>query len=198
MALDTTPDMVVRSMAKAVSAGILLHQFSFVGELMVFICHPGGPFWRNRDDGAWSIPKGLLKPEDKDLETAARREFQEEVGIAVDATLEPLGEFKQPSGKVIHVWHGSQDIDEQAVSSKLFEMEWPPGSGQMQSFPEMDRGKWFTVDDARGKLLKGQVPIVEALVRRLADENPPRTKSGTEGKVHAARGILAQMLRPKL
>jgi predicted NUDIX family NTP pyrophosphohydrolase len=95
------PDMVVRKMAKAVSAGILLHRFSFVEELMVFICHPGGPFWSNREDGAWSIPKGLLEPDDIDMETAARREFLEEVGIAVNAKLEHLGEFKQPSGKII-------------------------------------------------------------------------------------------------
>lgn len=149
----------------------------------MFICHPGGPFWKNKDEGAWSIPKGLVEPEDSDLEAVARREFQEEVGLAVDADLENLGEFKQPSGKVIHVWHGSQEIDEQALSSNLFEMEWPPKTGQMQSFPEIDRGQWFTIDDARIKLLKGQVPILDALTQHLDYKSPIQTKLDTKGQI---------------
>jgi predicted NUDIX family NTP pyrophosphohydrolase len=154
-------------MPNAVSAGVLLHRHAADGALLVFIGHPGGPYWRNRDDGAWTIPKGLAKPDDAHLEAVALREFAEEVGVAVTATLLPLGEFKQPSGKVIHVWHGSQDIDEAAVASNLFELEWPPKSGQIQCFPEIDRGQWFTIADARTKLLRGQVPILDALHQRL-------------------------------
>lgn len=159
-------------MAKPVSAGIILHRRSILGELLVFICHPGGPFWANKDDGAWSIPKGVVEPGDVDLEAAARREFREEVGLAVTATLEHLGTFRQPSGKVVHIWHGSQDIDEQAVSSNMLEMEWPPKSGRIQRFPEMDCGKWFTVDFARAKLLVGQRPILEALLQRFDQSKP--------------------------
>jgi predicted NUDIX family NTP pyrophosphohydrolase len=170
-------------MAKAISAGIILHRSSPLNELMVFICHPGGPFWKNKDDGAWSIPKGLVEPEDVDLETVARREFQEEVGLAVNVELKHLGEFKQPSGKVIHVWHGSQNIDEQAVSSNMFELEWPPRSGQKQSFPEIDCGKWFTVDEARCKLLKGQTPILDALTQSLDYKSPIHTTVDSNGQV---------------
>jgi predicted NUDIX family NTP pyrophosphohydrolase len=171
-------------MAKAISAGILLHRFSGLGELMVFICHPGGPFWKNKDDGAWSIPKGLVEDGDADLEAVARREFLEEVGLAVEAPLEPLGQFKQPSGKIVHVWHGTQEVDERKAMSNVFEMEWPPKSGQMQSFPEIDRCQWFLVEKAREKILKGQVAILDELINRLQYRNPVGTPVDAKGQVN--------------
>ena len=144
------------------TAGILMYRRAANG-LEVFLVHPGGPFWKNKDAAAWSIPKGLLD-EGEDPLACARREFQEETGFAVDGDFVSLGTFGQPSGKEVLAWAVEGDCDATKVKSNLFEMEWPPRSGRMQSFPEVDRGGWFSPDEAGEKMLAGQRPILERLL----------------------------------
>jgi len=147
------------------SAGILLHRAGTVS-VEVFLVHPGGPFWARKDAGAWSIPKGLIEPGES-AEAAAYREFREETGIAFNGTLVPLGEFRQPGGKVITAFASAGDIDPADVRSNSFTLEWPPRSGRRADFPEIDRADWFDTSSAAEKLLKGQRPILEALAARL-------------------------------
>lgn len=147
------------------SAGILLYRHRPDGP-EVFLVHPGGPFWAKKDDGAWSIPKGVHEP-DEDAETAARREFEEETGATIVAPLIPLGAFRQPGGKIIAVFAAEGDFDPAALKSNVFTMEWPPRSGRTAEFPEVDRAGWFNADAAARKILKGQQPILEALYARL-------------------------------
>jgi predicted NUDIX family NTP pyrophosphohydrolase len=147
------------------SAGILLYRRSPDG-LEVLIGHMGGPFWARKDDGAWSIPKGEYG-EGEEPESVARREFEEELGSPVPAAdLAPLGEVKA-SGKVLIVWAAEGDLDAQACTSNTFELEWPPRSGRVQEFPEIDRAAWVPVDVARTKLVKGQVPFLDRLLAAL-------------------------------
>jgi predicted NUDIX family NTP pyrophosphohydrolase len=153
------------------TAGILMYRKPASG-LEVFLVHPGGPFWKNKDAGAWSIPKGLLD-EGEDPLACARREFQEETGFAVDGDFVPLGTFRQPSGKEVLAWAVEGNCDAARVKSNLFELEWPPRSGRMQSFPEVDRGGWFSPDEAREKMLAGQRPILEWLLE-MCDKPGPR------------------------
>ncbi len=130
----------------------------------VLLVHPGGPFWAGKDEGAWSIPKGEHAP-DEDALATARREFREEVGLpAPEAPPVDLGERRQPSGKRVRAWALLADLDVTDASSNTFEMEWPRGSGRRQQFPEVDRVEWMTVPVARSKLLKGQVPFLDALM----------------------------------
>ena len=143
------------------SAGILIYKYE-AGALVVLLVHPGGPFWSNRDLGAWSIPKGEYDA-GEDAEAAARREFLEETGIAVTGTLEPLGEGRLKSGKLITAFAGESEFDIASIRSNLFEMEWPPRSGHMQSFPEVDRAEWFTLDDAREKINTAQRAFINRL-----------------------------------
>jgi predicted NUDIX family NTP pyrophosphohydrolase len=147
------------------SAGILMFRRRG-GELEVLLMHPGGPFWAKKDDGAWSIPKGLFEP-GEDALAAARREFAEETGLAPSGDFVPLGTFRQPSGKMIVAYAVPGDFDLAGFRSNRFEIEWPPRSGHLQSFPEADRAGWFTLGQARHKLNKGQVAIVEALAKHL-------------------------------
>jgi predicted NUDIX family NTP pyrophosphohydrolase len=127
----------------------------------------GGPFWARKDDGAWSIPKGEYAA-DEDPEAAARREFAEELGAPVPAgDLAPLGELRA-SGKVLAVWAVEGDLDAAACRSNTFSLEWPPRSGRVQEFPEIDRAGWFPLTQARNKLVKGQVPFLDRLAARLA------------------------------
>jgi len=146
------------------SAGLLLFRRSTT-HLELFLVHPGGPFWARKDDGAWSLPKGEYADPESPLE-AAKREFQEETGISVDGDFLPLGELRQPGGKLVTAWALEKDVDPTLVKSNLFSMEWPPKSGQTQEFPEVDRAAWFPISQARSKLLKGQV----AFINRLADK----------------------------
>jgi predicted NUDIX family NTP pyrophosphohydrolase len=147
------------------SAGILV--FRRAGESAEFLlAHPGGPFWARRDDGAWSIPKGLIGANEEPL-AAARREFEEEIGQAVDGEFQPLAPLKQKSGKVIHAWAVEADLDLESFRSNLFEMEWPPRSGRTQAFPEIDRVGWFGPDDALLKILPGQAGFVRELMTKL-------------------------------
>jgi len=142
------------------SAGILLYRRT--PGLEVFLAHMGGPFWARKDAAAWSIPKGLYVPGDEEPLAAALREFAEEIGAPPpDVEYRLLGEFRQPSGKRITVYAGEGDA--QFVASNTFELEWPPRSGRMQEFPEMDAGGWFPLDEARVKILTGQLPTLGAL-----------------------------------
>jgi len=152
-------------MVKKTSAGIILYRKTG-GKLEVFLVHPGGPFWAKKDEGAWSIPKGLFE-EGEDPLTAARREFQEETGSGIAGEFEALTPLKQPSGKVVYAWAVEGDMDAASVKSNMFSMEWPPRSGQEQSFPEVDRGGWFDITRAKGKLLKGQRGFLEELRKIL-------------------------------
>jgi predicted NUDIX family NTP pyrophosphohydrolase len=130
----------------------------------IFLVHPGGPFWAKKDDGAWSIPKGLYENGEDPL-AAAQREFAEEVGTHVEGEFAELGEFKLPSGKRLSVWVVGGDIDATTITSNLFEVEWPPRSGKRAQFPEVDRAGWFTPEVARTKLTKGQLQVLDAFLR---------------------------------
>jgi predicted NUDIX family NTP pyrophosphohydrolase len=143
------------------SAGILLYKYEG-GSLLVLLVHPGGPFWINRDAGAWSIPKGEYEP-GEEPDAAARREFLEETGVAVTCPLEFLGEERQKSGKLVTAYAGESDVDIAKLRSNAFEIEWPPRSGRMQSFPEVDRAGWFTVPVAREKINPAQRPFLDRI-----------------------------------
>lgn len=149
------------------SAGILLHRGS--GDAVeVLLGHPGGPFWARKDDGAWSIPKGEYT-DDEDAWVAAQREFVEELGLPVpDGPRLALDDVKQAGGKVITAFAVRGDLDVSAAVSNTFELEWPKGSGKLRSYPELDRVAWFDIDAARAKLLKGQLPLLDDLLARLA------------------------------
>jgi predicted NUDIX family NTP pyrophosphohydrolase len=147
------------------SAGLLM--FRRAGSAAeVLLVHPGGPFWAKKDDGAWSIPKGLYE-DDEDALSAAKREFTEETGLSPEGELIALGEFKQPSGKRISAWAFEGAFDLAAFKSNMFTMEWPPKSGRMRDFPEADRAGWFDRQQALVKVTKGQRPIIEALFEKL-------------------------------
>ena len=144
------------------SAGILLYRLRPAGP-EVLLGHMGGPFWAKKDDGGWSIPKGEHGP-DEDPLAVARREFEEELGSSVPTQeLVPLGALRVTSGKVLTVWAAEGDLDAAAAQSNTFTVEWPPRSGRLQEFPEIDRAAWFGLDEARSKLVKGQVPFLDRL-----------------------------------
>ena len=144
------------------SAGILLHR-SRDGALEVLLVHPGGPFWARKDEGAWSIPKGEHGDDEEPL-AVARREFEEEIGRPPpEGPLLELGEVRQSGGKVVAAWALEADVDVSEIESNSFEIEWPPRSGRMQSFPEIDRAEWFTLADAREKLNPAQVEFLDRL-----------------------------------
>jgi predicted NUDIX family NTP pyrophosphohydrolase len=146
------------------SAGILLYRRA--PALEVWIAHMGGPFWARKDAHAWSIPKGLYEPHEDALR-AALREFAEEIGTAAPAVYYvPLGEFRYSSGKLLTVFAAETDFAVDALASNTFPLEWPPRSGRIQDFPEVDDARWFSIEIARQKLVKGQLPILEALEGR--------------------------------
>jgi predicted NUDIX family NTP pyrophosphohydrolase len=118
----------------------------------VLLSHPGGPFWRNKDLGAWSIPKGLIS-EGEDALAAAHREFAEETGCRPCGALHPLGEAKQPGGKLVQAWAIEEDWNPDALTSNVFEIEWPPRTRRRQTFPELDRAAWFSIEEAREHIL---------------------------------------------
>lgn len=149
------------------SAGILMYR-NHGGRREVFLVHPGGPFWSKRDLTAWSIPKGEFA-QDEDPLTAAKREFTEETGYAVEGDFIDLGNIRQPSGKRVRAWAIRGDCDAAAIKSNTFTMEWPPRSGQIREFPEVDRAAWFDLTTAREKLHKGQVPLLDAFSRKLGE-----------------------------
>lgn len=143
------------------SAGILLYRYE-ADNLLVLLVHPGGPFWSNRDVGAWSIPKGEYDAEEEP-EAAARREFLEETGIAIEGPLELLGEERQKGGKLVTAYAHESEFDVHSLRSNVFETEWPPRSGKMQSFPEVDRAAWFTLVEARRRINASQRPFIDRL-----------------------------------
>jgi predicted NUDIX family NTP pyrophosphohydrolase len=137
-------------------------------KLQVLLVHPGGPYWRRKDLGSWSIPKGEMNA-DEDAAPAAIREFTEETGVALQGPLEPLGEIRQRGGKRVIAFAVEGDLDVQAIRSNIFEIEWPPKSGKMQNFPEIDRAEWFELPDAHARILEGQRPLLDRLAG-LVDE----------------------------
>jgi predicted NUDIX family NTP pyrophosphohydrolase len=148
------------------SAGILLYRLR-EGVIEVLLGHPGGPLWKNRDEGAWTIPKGLVD-EGEDLRVAAGREFREEMGFDAGEGGEALAPRRQRSGKTVHVWAVEGDCDAATCRSNEFSMEWPPKSGRQASFPEIDRAGWFDLERAKRKILPGQAPFLDELSQRLA------------------------------
>ncbi|MFE4194696.1 NUDIX domain-containing protein [Paenarthrobacter sp. NPDC056912] len=161
------------------SAGILLYRQASPGPLELWIAHMGGPFWARKDQHAWSIPKGEF-PEDEDALVAAKREFTEEIGTPPPpADYELLGVFRQPSGKLITAFTAEAcHFQPEEIVSNTFPMEWPKGSGAIKDFPEIDDARWFEESVARTKLVKGQLPIVDALVRHLSGQV---NDGGTQG-----------------
>jgi len=144
------------------SAGLLLFRRKS-NALQVLLVHPGGPLWAKKDEGAWSIPKGEYDVDETPL-AAARREFLEELGLpAPDGALIPLGEIRQPSGKLITAWAVEADLDPAAIVPGTFELEWPRGSGRVQTIPEVDRVAWFSLDEARLRIVEGQRPFLDRL-----------------------------------
>jgi predicted NUDIX family NTP pyrophosphohydrolase len=143
------------------SAGLLLYRRR-AGILEVFLVHPGGPFWAKKDAGAWTIPKGEIDEGEDEL-AAARRETAEETGFAPDGNFVALPPIRQKAGKVVVSWAIEAECDPAQLRSNLFSMEWPPRSGRMAEFPEIDRGAWFSLDEARGKLLEAQWPLLDSV-----------------------------------
>ena len=145
------------------SAGIVLvRKRNSVKQIL--LGHMGGPFWSKKDDHAWTVPKGEFDPGQEAPENAARREFKEETGIALDGNILNALRPIKASGKVLYFFTTELDIDPTTLKSNLFELEWPPRSGNMQSFPELDRHQWFTLDEARLKLVKGQMKLLDLIM----------------------------------
>ena len=152
------------------SAGLLLYRVTARG-LEVLLVHPGGPFWQRKDLNAWSIPKGEAE-EGEDLLAAARRELREETGFSADGPALELGEVRQRSGKVVHAWGVLADADPTRLRSNSFEIEWPPKSGRMRSFPEVDRAAWFDLSEARRRITPAQEAFLDALAAAFRDDAP--------------------------
>jgi predicted NUDIX family NTP pyrophosphohydrolase len=150
------------------SAGILMHRTKD-GVPELFLVHPGGPFWAKKDMHAWSIPKGEVAASEDPL-AAARREFQEETGIVAEGPFAPLGEVQVPSGKIVHAWAMPGDCDPAGIRSNMFSMEWPPKTGRMMQFPEIDRAAWVDARAAPQKLHRGQAVFVERLLALLTQK----------------------------
>jgi predicted NUDIX family NTP pyrophosphohydrolase len=144
------------------SAGLLLYRLRS-GALEVFLVHPGGPFWKKKDQGAWSIPKGEPHPGEEPLATAIR-EFAEETGATPAGDFRALPPIRQAGGKLVHAWAIEGDLDPRSLVSNEFEMEWPPRSGKRARFPEIDRGTWFALDAARSRINKGQAALLDGLL----------------------------------
>lgn len=142
------------------SAGVLIYRRA--PELQVLLVHPGGPYWTRRDRGAWQIPKGLIEP-GEDPATAARREAEEELGIELTGPLEPLGDVRQKGGKLVTAFTIEHDLDPTAITSNLFEMEWPPKSGQRERFPEVGAARWMSLEEAHELMLPSQLPLLDRL-----------------------------------
>ena len=136
-------------------------------ELQFLLVHPGGPFWKNKDAGAWTIPKGEIE-EGEDALAAARREFEEELGVKAEGEFIELTAIKQKGGKVVQAWAFEGDCDPSQIKSNSFQMEWPPKSGKMAEFPEVDRAEFFELEEAKGKINAAQIALLEELGRKLA------------------------------
>jgi predicted NUDIX family NTP pyrophosphohydrolase len=159
------------------SAGLLPFRRTEEG-IEVFLVHPGGPYWKNKDDGAWSIAKGELSDGEDPLD-AAKRELAEETGVEANGTFIPLSDVKQPGGKTVQAWAVEMDFQSSQIRSNTFEMEWPPRSGRRQTFPEVDRAEWFPMRVAERKILTGQSPLLTQLQRLLLEATD--SHSGSTG-----------------
>ncbi len=144
------------------SAGILLYRFDTVKKLEVFLVHPGGPFWKEKDSGAWTIPKGEFSDTEEPL-AAAVREFKEETGTLVSGYFKPLTPVKQNGGKLVFAWALEGMLDAETIQSNTFKIEWPPRSGKWQQFPEVDKGGWFYLEEARQKINAAQLAFLAEL-----------------------------------
>ena len=151
------------------SAGLLMYR-TYNGDLQVLLAHPGGPYYQNKDDGWWSIPKGEIEPGEEPL-AAARREFAEETGIRPTGPFHDLGVIRQKGGKRVHAWAFSGDCDPASIVCNTFILEWPPRSGRTQEFPEIDRAEFFNLETARRKINPAQAPLLDALAQQL-QRNP--------------------------
>jgi predicted NUDIX family NTP pyrophosphohydrolase len=150
------------------SAGVLLYRLA--PEIEVLLVHPGGPYWRRKDRGAWQIPKGAVD-EGEEAETAARREVEEEIGLRLAGELVPLGEVRQAGGKLVTAFAAEHDFDPAAIVSNTFELEWPPRSGKTVAFPEIDAARWMTMPEARSMMLASQQPLLDRLLETLRKPN---------------------------
>jgi len=155
----------MKARVKKQSAGILLYR-SIDHEIEVLLVHPGGPFFKNKDAGAWTIPKGEFE-ESEDPLAAAIREFKEETGFMLKGEFIPLSPIRQKGGKIVYAWATEGDIDADKVKSNFFEIEWPPKSGKQQSFPEIDKAGWFTISKAKDKLNSSQIALLDQLSEML-------------------------------
>ncbi|MET3811863.1 NUDIX domain-containing protein [Arthrobacter sp. UYEF3] len=161
------------------SAGLLLYRRTTDSLLEIWIAHMGGPFWARKDEAAWSLPKGEYTG-DEDPLAAAHREFAEEIGTPAPAVdYFPLGSFRQASGKVITVFTAEADFQPGQIVSNTFPLEWPRGSGVVRQYPEVDGAAWVRETDARTKLVRGQLPVLDALVRHLSEDAGHRSWSRT-------------------
>ena len=147
------------------SAGLLLYRLK-ANVMEVLLVHPGGPFWKNKDEGAWSIPKGEFPAGEDGLE-AAKRELYEETGYQLTGNFLTLTPIKQRGGKTVHAWALKTDLDTSQVTSNTFEMEWPPRSGKKQEFPEIDKAEWFQIPEARQKINPSQAPLIDELLVKI-------------------------------
>ena len=147
------------------SAGILLYRIKS-NDLEVFLVHPGGPFWAKKDEGAWSIPKGEFEDEEDPL-AAAKREFEEETGLKISGEFIELHPVKQKSGKMVYAWAVEGDVDPLKIKSNEFEIEWPPKSGKMKSFPEIDKAAWFNLTEAKKKIIAAQTGLIKELENKF-------------------------------
>lgn len=146
------------------SAGILLYRFK--KELELFLVHPGGPFWKAKDNGAWSIPKGEFTDDEQPL-LAAKREFEEETGTKIDGDFIELNPIRQKAGKMVYAWGVEGDVDADKIVSNTFKQEWPYKSGKFQTYPEVDKASWFTVEEAKQKINPAQAVLIDDLLKRL-------------------------------
>lgn len=151
--------------AKKIAAGLLMYRIT-LGAPEVFLVHPGGPFWKNKDIGTWSIPKGEADEGENDLLAVAKREYKEETGFNAAGDFKPLGTFEKPN-KIVHVWAFEGDCDPALLTSNTCMIEWPPKSGKQLEIPEVDRGAFFSLEEAESKLMKYQVPVIELLKKHL-------------------------------
>lgn len=147
------------------SAGILLYRIAD-NQLQVFLVHPGGPFFKNKDDGGWSIPKGEFADDENPLD-AAKREFLEETGQSVDGNFIELTTIRQKGGKTVYAWAVEGDIDHETIASDVFELEWPPRSGKRQIFPEIDKAAWFDIEAAIDKINSAQADLIKELQSKV-------------------------------
>lgn len=176
---------------RRISAGLLMFRRSD-SRVDVFLVHPGGPFWQNKDMGAWSIPKGEYT-EGEDALDAAKREFEEETSIKPEGEFVSLDEIKQPSGKIISAWAFEGNCSPEKIRSNVFSMEWPPKSGQMKEFPEVDRGAWFSLDVARDQIQKGQIGFLERLGSRINYIPRPEPKTHPHLETRDTAGAQASL-----